>query len=119
MGDEKQSLAALTNRARQQPHHASSALVIKIPCRLVSEDKSRIIGQCSGNSYPLLFAPAELGGIVITSIGEADKIKKIAGTVMVRAPQGNHRQQHVLQRAQLRDQIIGLKDDAYLLGTVF
>ena len=56
---------------------------------------------------------------MVTAIGEANKIKKFTRTVTVRSPHGDHRKQNVLQRGQLRDQIISLKNDADMLGTVF
>jgi hypothetical protein len=45
VGDEQQGPAALADRARQQPHDALRALVIKISRRLVSQHESRIVGR--------------------------------------------------------------------------
>ena len=81
MGYKQQCSAALTNRARQQPHHTFCALFIKIPRRLVSKEKRRVIGQCSGDSDSLLFSPAELGRIVVAAISQADEIEKFAKAV--------------------------------------
>jgi hypothetical protein len=118
VGYQQQRSAALAYRTRQQSHHAFCALLVKIPRRLIGQDEPGIVGQCSGNSHPLLLSPAELGGIVVAAIGQADEIEKLASAMLVRSPQRNHREQDIFQRGQLRDKIIGLKDHPDLLGSI-
>src|SRR5215472_3012480 len=114
MCDEQQGSSTLSTRGVEQRHDGCRTLLVEISGRLIGDNKWRVVSQGSGNRHSLLFTSAKLGGPMIATGGEADGIEELKGTLAIGSLRRNHRKEDVLEGGQLRQQIIGLKDETNL-----
>ena len=95
----------------------ASGARIEISGGLVREDDRRIVGQRTADGNALLFAAGELRRIVMRAIGEPDFPQQLACAVSRIATAGDlHRQQHVIERRERRDQMKELEYEPDLLA---
>src|SRR5215469_11600074 len=112
MRDEQQGSSTFSARGVEQRHDGFRTLVVQISGGLIGENEWRVVDQGSGNGHSLLFTSAELGGPMIATGGEADGIQEPKGMLTIGSLRRNHRKEDVLKGGQLRQQVIGLKDES-------
>src|SRR5262245_53283099 len=83
--------------ATQQAHYVSCILVVQISGWLIGENENRIVCQCSGNRYTLLFTAAQLWRSMRTSIGKSDGIEELQRAVAIHSPLRDHWDQDVFE----------------------
>src|SRR5207344_9413 len=95
-----------------------ACLAVQVSGWLVSQEERWFVGQSAGDGDALLFAAGELGRIVMLAVGKSDFDEESVSSPRCVARAGNlHRDKHVFQRSQRREQMKKLKDEADALAT--
>ena len=97
-----------------------AGLGVELAGRLVGQDQDRLLDQRPGDRHPLLLAAGELIGAVIEAIAQADLGQQLDGPLPLlgRHAPGQERDQHVLERRQVADQVERLEDEADLVAAI-
>ena len=104
-------------QAGQQIQHLFARFAVQRASRFVAEQQRRVFAQRSGNGYTLLLAAGELGREVVHSLSQPNLLQHF--TRIKRAFADLLRQFDVLQRRQVRHQIVELKDETHVVAAVF
>ncbi len=94
---------------------APAGRAVEVAGGLVGEEQRRPGREGAGERHPLLLAARELRRVVVAALGEADLGQQIVGAPAGAALAGElERQQHVLARGQVAEQLERLEDEADL-----
>src|SRR6476659_3126254 len=88
---------------------------IEIAGRLVGEEQPRSVGDGAGDGDALLLAAGQLCRTMLGPLAEAKRLQQLPGALLglaPREPENKLRQHHVLQRRELRKQVMELIDEA-------
>ena len=103
----------------QQAHDPVAGRGVQAASGLIGQDQRRLVGQGAGHSHPLALATAELAGQMVHAISQAHQLQQVTSSLPVLATGARlaaHGHLHVLPRAQGRQQIVELEDEAHSLG---
>src|SRR5206468_3675712 len=81
-------------------------------------DQPGVIDKSPGDCDTLLLPAAKFGWPVPASIAQSDCFEQLQGAPVVRSPARNEGQESVFESGQLREQIVGLEDDAHAFVAV-
>ena len=113
-GDDQRRLPLVPQRAEQFDDVPAGAR-IEVAGGLVRQDQIRRVDQRPRNGHPLLFSARKFVGPVVHAFGQADPLQQLApapGGLGRVHPRQARRQTNVLQGAQFRQQMVGLKNKA-------
>src|SRR5262244_1923687 len=111
MGDKDQSPASFTTCAREKSGDLTCVLIVEVADRLVGEDERGIVDESTGNRDALLLAAAQFRGPMPGAIAKTDRVQEFQAAPWIRPPLRQHRQENVLERCKLRQQVVGLEDE--------
>src|SRR6516164_7022159 len=116
VGDDDHGAVVVMCEIFQDPLHIGAGGGIEVACRLISQDQQRIVGEgaSDGNSLTLSTRKLPREFICITrQIEAAEKFDRARLDLRLRrAREPLHRQHHVLERREFRQQKVKLKDEA-------
>ncbi len=107
--------AGVAHEAEQHVEHPAGGLRVEVAGRLVGEQQPRPVGQRPAERDPLLLAARQLGRTVAGARREPDRGEQVARPRLgggARDAGGALRQRDVLQRRELRQQVVELVDEA-------
>src|SRR5262249_11343217 len=110
VGDEDQSPASFTTCAREKRGDLTCVLIVEVADRLVGEDERGIIDESPGNRDALLLAAAQFRRPVPCAIAKTDRVEEFQAAPWIRSPLREHRHENILERCELREQVVGLED---------
>ena len=111
MGDEDQSPASFTARAREKRSDLTCVLIVEVAHRLVGEDERGIVDESPGNRDALLLAAAQFRRPVPGAIPKTDLVEEFQAVPWIRPPLREHRHKNVLECCKLWEQVVGLEDE--------
>ena len=109
--------APLRAQLAEELENVRAGLAVEIARGLIGKDDLRAIHQRAGDGHALHLPARELERRVLRAIGKADALDRLdrALPALARGHAGvDHRQLHVLQHGEFREQIEGLEDEADL-----
>ena len=117
MGDHHDGLAEVVDRLAHEREDLGTGAGVEVAGGLVGEDDLGPAEQRAADRDPLLLPTRELGRTVREAVAEADGLHDGVepGRVGLGAGQ-RHRQRHVLERVERRDQVVGLEDEPELVA---
>jgi hypothetical protein len=116
----EQRAACLAADLSHQVEHLRSSPTIEVSGWLVRQDQARAVGDSARYGHTLSLASAELGRVVVSSVGHADRVEHMpAPLAPVSRPDPGQRQGHldVLARCQQIEQSEVLEDEADRLSS--
>ena len=117
VGDHHHGLAELVDRPPQQRQHLLAGPGVQVAGRLVGEHHGGLGHQRPRNRHALLLAAGQLGRPVRQAVAEVDRAHELVEQLGVAvAPGDRQRQADVLLRAQHRQQVEELEDEADLVA---
>lgn len=96
----------------QQFNNKLAVLAVKIARGFVGEDQGGVVGKGPGDRNPLLFATAQLRRPVGCTIAETYPVKQEKRPLAIDPAVRHHRQEHVFDGSQLRQEIVRLEYDS-------
>ncbi len=105
----------LAVECQHQFEHGGSRLFIEVAGGFVTEHAGRTIDQGTRHGGALAFAAGELAGLVLQAVAQADGLQQRPGalrSILYTGPVEQHRQHHVFQRGEFRQQVVELIDEA-------
>ena len=110
---------AASGQISDDAEHVADQFGIERRSRLVEQHHLRIHGQRAGDGHALLLAAGKLGRERLDLVAEADALEQFSGGLLRLgarfAAHFHRRDRHVLQHAQMREQVELLKDHAQQL----
>src|SRR5690606_22475892 len=119
VGDHDDGLAVFAVEHLQQAEDLVGGLAVEVAGGLVADQQGGVGDQGAGDRHALLLAAGELAGLVPGALGQTDQAQRHLGAP---GPLGaahlaqQQRQLDVLLRAQHRQQVVELEDEADVLG---
>ena len=117
--DEREVL--LPAESHDQFEDQARVFAVKIPRRLVGEQDGSAIGKAARDGDALAFSAGELGGKMMQTRFESDCFQQFDGPVFSLgdgAVRFKHRDLHVLERGESREQMEGLENETDLVGAI-
>src|SRR6266478_5741416 len=118
--DKQQGLLLLPAEGQERCKDFAGRHRVQTGARLIGEDQRRAVGQGARNGNPLLLAARELRGPMGKTLGEAQSEEKIGSAPALQARRDgfreHHREHHILERVEGREQVEGLKHVPDMLG---
>ena len=114
-GDDDESAAV--GQATEQADDAVDLQVVEVGGGLVGEQDGWVVGQRPGDRHPLLLAAGQVARLVLDAVGQPDLVEQLQGACPGRPRSdagASQRHLHVLGRAEAREEIERLEDDADL-----
>jgi len=96
-------------RAREKRSDLSGVLIVEVVDRLVGEDERGIVDESPRNRDALLLAAAQFRRPVPGAIAKTDRVEEFQAVRWIRPPLREHRHKNILERCELREQVVGLK----------
>ena len=109
MGDEDQSPASFTARAREKRSDLTCVLIVEVAHRLVGEDERGIVDESPGNRDALLLAAAQFRRPMPGAIAKSDRVEQLPGALEIGSALRQHRHKNVFERCKLRQQVVDWK----------
>jgi hypothetical protein len=109
--------ALVADHVVQGLEHSLGGGGIEVAGRLVGQQQAGLVGQGAGDGDALLLAARHLGRLVVETFGQAQTGQQFPcplACVGERRGGDAHRQGHVVQRRELRQQVVELIDEAEL-----
>ena len=105
----------------QDAQHFLAGVRVQRAGRLVGQDDLAAVHQRPRDADALLLAARQLAGAVIGTVAQAQAPEQFAGALVARAPLAgvDRRHFHVARRAQVRQQVVALEDEAEVLAAQF
>src|SRR5215203_6162116 len=119
VGDEYERLPMLPVEPYQKVHDLPASLRVQSTGRLVGPDDGRLVHQRAGHRDALLLAAAHLRRALVRLLGNSDCLQSgMRPSASLFGLRAGHQQGqlNVLDGGEDRDQVIGLEDEAHLLG---
>ena len=116
VGDGDHCGAVVAGQAGEDVEHRLGVLRVQVAGRLVGQDHARAVGQGAGDGDALALAAGQLVGPLAGHAGQAQIGQQRRGTGahrrLVQGAQPAHRDQHIAQRGELRQQEVELEHEA-------
>ena len=114
MGDQHQRRPALGAQPRQELEHDRAGGAVEVAGRLVGEQQRRLGREGARQRDALLLAARELRRVVVSALAEADARRAVARAAVERLGAAGEleRQEDVLERGQVGEQLERLEDEA-------
>src|SRR5437868_482852 len=115
VGDDDGRDAEAAVEVEQQLVDPFAGRLVEITGRLVGEQEARLQDESAGERHALLLAAGQLPGPVIEAVTQADQLEHLASDarrLLARQPADQRRHGGVVQRGELREQVVELEDEA-------
>ena len=112
MGGDDQGNIALLAQGAKELENFLSRVRIKVAGGFIGQDKGGLIDQSSGDRDPLLLAAGEFIGAMMDALAQSDPLEQVTrGRLRLSNRRSRHPggKRHILERAQLRQQVVSLK----------
>src|SRR5579863_24407 len=100
----------------EQAHDDGLIHFVEVAGGFVGQDQLRLIDEGARDAYPLLFAAGEFGGQMLQPVAQPDGTQSIGCLMLLRQAVKVLREHHVLERRQIRHQVMLLEDKSQFFG---
>ena len=120
VGDDDEGGVALGLQAAEDAVDLVAGAGIELAGGLVGEEQDRVLHEGAGDGDSLLFAAGKLVGAVVEAVAEADGGEQLDGLDLHLGGDaaGEERDEDVLDRGEVADEVEGLEDEADLVAAI-
>ena len=115
MGDDDNGAAIVTCEVHQDPLYVGAGDSIEIAGRLIGQDQQWVIGERAGDRNPLALSTRKLPRKLPCFARETETVEQLgrarSNFRLLQAAQPLHRQHHVFQSREFRQQKMELEDE--------
>ena len=118
VGDDDEGLVQLIAQFEEEVVQLYLIVRVETARRLIGEDHQGVVDQRTGDRHTLLLTTGELCRLVLPALGQSHHVEQLfrllfrCGVTHVAYQRGDH---HVLQRGELGQQLMKLKDESDML----